>query len=182
MMDNMNNYFLRDDLPDGLPDGLPEFFSESLSDIADANLHAPRKRHWYETCCEILDDDSALHAWPVPAKRARQQVDAWEHGNSLDCHAFLQKNATPSALVSPPSCPARPRANAMHVLDEDGVAAGDVVPPLRDSRSHPDNISLFARFAQLASRNGITPLHLPSPDKFPTTVQMEAIVRAIMVT
>lgn len=172
----MNYHFLRDDLPDSLP----EFFSESLSDIADADLHAPRKRNWFETCCEILDDDSALHAWPVPAKRARQQDDAWEHGDSLNIHAFLQKNASPSALVSPPSCPARPRANAMHVLDEDGVAAGDVVPPLRDS-SQQENASLFVRFAQLASRNGVTPLHLPSPDKFPTTVQMETIVRAIMV-
>ncbi len=176
MMNGMDSLFSHD--------GLPHFFSESLSDIADAGQHAPRKRNWYETCCEILDDNSALHEWPVPAKRARccdGQNDAWQRSNSLDCHAFPQKNATPSMPISTPFCPARPRANAMHVLDEGGVAAGDVLPPLRDTSQRESN-SLFVRFAQLASRNGITPLHLPSPDRFPTTMQMETIVRAIMAT
>ena len=164
-------------------DGLSQLFSGSLSDIADAGQHAPRKRNWYETCYDILDDNSALHEWPAMAKRARRcdgQHNIWEHGNSLDGHAFLEKNATPSVSGSTPFCPARPRANAMHVCEEGGVAAEDVVPPLRDS-SQQENASLFIRFAQLASRNGSTPLNLPSPDKFPSTTHMETIVRAILV-
>lgn len=179
-MDHMDCLFSRD--------GLSSFFSGSLSNIADAGQHAPRKRLWEEACCQILDDSSALHEWPVTAKRARNNDgdhdghhDAWEHDDSLDCHGFPQKNATPSMSESPPFCPARPRANAMHIFDEGGVAAGDVVPPLRDT-SQRDSSSLFVRFAQLASRHGITPLHLPAPDKFPTTMQMETIVRAIVAT
>lgn len=166
-------------------DSLPHFLSDSLGELADAacaadDAHA-HKRVRFETRCELLDDTSALHEWPVPAKRARRcgrRKDAWELGGSLDSHAFLQKNATPSTPATPPFGPARPRANAMHVHDEDGVAANDVVPPSL-SRSQLENTSLFVRFAQLASCNGITALHLPSPDKFPTAVQMEAIARAI---
>ena len=169
-------------------DSLPSFFSASLSDIADAGPHAPRKRLWEEACCQILDDTSALHEWPATAKRARSRngnhnghQNAWEHDNSLDCHGFPQKNATPSMSESHSLCPARPRANAMHIFDEDGVAAGGVVTSLRDT-SRRDSSSLFVRFAQLASCHGITPLHLPTPDKFPTTMQMETIVRAIVAT
>lgn len=184
MMDHIDCLFSRD--------GLPSFFSGSLSDIADAGQHAPRKRVWDEACCQILDDSSALHEWPATAKRARNNDghhdgrrdghhDAWEHSGSLDCHAFPQKNATPSMSVPSSFCPARPRANAMHIFDEGGVAAGDVVPPLRDT-SQRESTSPFVRFAQLASHHGITPLHLPAPDKFPTTMQMETIVRAIVAT
>lgn len=167
-------------------DSLPDFFSVSLGGIASLHashaphaLHAPHKRVWNEVCCELLDDSSALHEWPTSAKRARRG-DAWEHGNSLD-HDFLEKNATPSLLGSTPFCPARPRAYAMDVYEGSGTTAEDFVPPLRGN-SRRDNISLFVRFAQLASRSGVTPLHLPSPDKFPTTMQMEATVRAIMAT
>lgn len=163
--------------------GLPPFFSESLSDIADAGQHASRKRSWYESCCEILDDTSALHEWPVPAKRARccdGQNNALQRSNSLNSHAFSQKNATPSVSILSPFFPARPRANAMHDIDDGGVGAGDVAPPSRDTSQRPST-SLFVRFAELASCNGITPLHLPSPDKFPTIMQMETLVRAITV-
>lgn len=175
MMDRIEGFLLGDSLSD--------FFSGSLDEVSNANLH---KRAWSEVGCELLDDSSALHEWPVPVKRARQQdargsarAEPWEHGDSLDGHAFFEKNAAPSASRSAPFCPARPRADAMHVYEGAGATAGDVVPPLRDP-ARQKNISLFVRFAQLASRNGVTPLHLPSSDKFPTTLEMEAIVRAIV--
>ena len=181
MMDHMDCLLSRDSLPD--------FFPESLGRIADASLHAlhaPHKRAWNEVCCELLDDSSALHEWPMPAKRARRggargdaRGDARENGNSLGGHTFLERNATPSVFGSTPFCPARPRAYAMDVYEGTETTAGDVVPPLRDI-GRRENVSLFVRFAQLASCNGVTPLHLPSPDKFPTTMQMEAIVRAIV--
>ena len=171
--------------------GLQHLFSESLCEFPAAARHAPRKRLFYERCNEILDDTSALHEWPVPAKRARREHDgaydgaydgAWEHGDSLDSHAFPQKNATPS-LSEPSSLrPARPRANAMHIHDEGGVGENDVMRPTRGSSGHHESTSLFVRFAQLAACRGITPLHLPPPDEFPTALQMEALVRAIVAT
>lgn len=166
---------------------LQHLFSESLCEFPGADRHAPRKRLCYEPCNELLDDTSALHEWPVPAKRARREHDgaydgAWEHGDSLDSRAFPQKNATPSLSESSPLRPARPRANAMHILDEGGVRENDVMRPTRGSSSHHESTSLFVRFAQLAACRGITPLHLPPPDEFPTALQMETLVRAIVAT
>ena len=79
-------------------------------------------------------------------------------------------------------CPARPRANAMHIFDEDGVAAGGVVTSLRDtSRRDSSSLSVCA-FCPASQLSWYYPLHLPAPDKFPTTMQMETIVRAIVAT
>ena len=176
----MDCHFQHEDLHHFIPVSLGEFAGEACA--ADDAYAQKRVRH--EMCYELLSDASALHEWPAPAKRARQdgwREHAWKLGDSLDKHALLPINVAFSTPVAPLFCPPRPRANAMHVHEESGVATDGVVPPLCNT-SHQEVTSLFVRFAQLASDSGVAPLCLPSPDEFPTTAQMQTIVRAIIAT
>jgi hypothetical protein len=128
----------------------------------------------------LFSDDNALMEWPSVAKRLCSaqptKLLAESLGNSLQS---AEIGAPSSSMPWRSKIPKRPRAYAMHVTEE---RDGDGVRATPMSATSSNKLPFFTRFVQFATCKGLTPLQLPSPDSFPSVVDMETLARAIVAT